>query len=106
MVTIKTFTNTIINIPTAFTPDGNGQNDVFYVIGTKDIKQIKDFSIFNRWGQKVFQTSNAPANDKHFGWNGTLNGVAAAPGGYVYNILVEFTKGNTELYKGVILLIR
>ncbi|MEP6726908.1 MAG: M43 family zinc metalloprotease, partial [Bacteroidota bacterium] len=88
VVTIKTFTNTTINIPTAFTPDGNGQNDIFYIIGTRDIKQVKDFSIFNRWGQKVFQAVNVPANDKHFGWNGTLNGLAAAPGGYVYNITI------------------
>ena len=106
VVTIKTFTNTIINIPTAFTPDGNGQNDVFYVIGTNDIKQVKDFSIFNRWGQKVFQAANVPANDKHFGWNGKLNGFAAEPGGYVYNITLEFLKGNTQSYKGVIMLIR
>ena len=105
-LTIKTFTNTTINIPTAFSPDGNGQNDIFYVIGTRDIKQIKDFAVFNRWGQRVFQTANVPANDKHYGWNGTLNGQPAAPGGYAYNITIELDKGKTETYKGVIMLIR
>ncbi|MEO5681478.1 MAG: gliding motility-associated C-terminal domain-containing protein [Chitinophagaceae bacterium] len=106
MITIKTFTNTTVNIPNAFTPDGNGQNDVFYVIGTRDIKQVKDFSVFNRWGQRVFQASNVPPNDKHFGWDGKLNGVAAVQGTYVYNIILEFTKGTTTAHKGVVLLIR
>ena len=106
VITIKTFTNSVINIPNAFTPDGNGQNDIFYVIGTRDIKQVKDFSIFNRWGQKVFQSSNVPANDKHFGWNGVLNGIPASPGGYVYNITLELLKGSTVSYKGVVMLIR
>ncbi len=106
LITIKTFTNTVINIPTAFTPDGNGQNDIFYVIGTKDIQQVKDFSIFNRWGQKVFAVGNVPANDKQFGWNGKINGTLGAPGGYVYNITIELSKGITQSYKGVVMLIR
>jgi gliding motility-associated-like protein len=105
-VIIKTFTNTAVNIPTAFTPNADGKNDVFYVIGSRDIKQLKDFSVFNRWGQKVFQVSNVPPNDKSFGWNGTLKGVAASGGGYVYSITVEFTNGKTELFKGVVMLIR
>ena len=105
-VTIKTFTNTTINIPTAFSPDGNGQNDIFYVIGTRDIRQVKDFSVFNRWGQQVFHAGNVPANDRQFGWNGKINGSPAAPGGYVYNITLEMSKGNTEQYKGVIMLVR
>ncbi len=106
LVTIKTFTNTTINIPTAFSPDGNGQNDIFYVIGTRDIRQVKDFSVFNRWGQQVFHMANVPANDKQFGWDGKLNGSPAAPGGYVYNITLEMAKGGTEQYKGVIMLVR
>ncbi len=106
VVTIKTFTNTTINIPNGFTPDGNGQNDVFYVIGSNSIKQVKEFSIYNRWGQKVFQVNNVPANDKQYGWKGNVGGQAAAAGGYVYNIIIELDKGTTELHKGVVMLIR
>jgi len=106
VVTIKTFTNTAINLPNGFTPDGNGQNDVFYVIGSRDIKKIKDFSIFNRWGQKVYQASNVPANDKQYGWKGDINGKPGLPGGYIYNIVIEWEKGTTELFKGIIMLIR
>ena len=105
-ITIKTFTNTTINIPTAFSPDGNGQNDIFYVIGTRDIQQVKDFTVFNRWGQQVFHAANTPANDKQFGWDGKLNGKPAAPGAYVYNITLEMIKGMKESYKGVIMLVR
>lgn len=106
VITVKTFTNTTINIPNGFTPDGNGQNDVFYVIGTNSITRVKDFSVFNRWGQRVFQVANVPANDKQYGWTGKLNGQDAAPGGYIYNIVIELDNKKTEQYKGVIMLIR
>ncbi|MFT3934686.1 MAG: gliding motility-associated C-terminal domain-containing protein [Chitinophagaceae bacterium] len=106
VLTIKTFTNTVINIPNAFTPDGNGQNDIFYVIGTKNIKQVKDFGVFNRWGQRIFQVANVPANDKHFGWNGTINGKTAASDGYAYSITIELDDGSIQSYKGVVMLIK
>ena len=68
--------------------------------------RVKDFAVYNRWGQRVFQTANVPANDKHYGWNGRLNGQLAESGGYVYNITIELDKGRTESYHGVIMLIR
>jgi trimeric autotransporter adhesin len=59
---------TRVFVPTAFTPDGNGENDVLmpYFI---NIRQLVQFKVYNRWGQQVFQTNSIGQ-----GWNGTLKG--------------------------------
>ncbi len=103
---IKIFAGGSVSIPNGFTPNNDGRNDVFFVLGGRDVKVLKDFSIFNRWGQKVFQVTNAEANDPKFGWNGLLNGKPADPATYVYFVDVEFTDGTTQLFKGTVILIR
>ena len=55
-----------IALPNAFSPNGDGLNDVFYVIAGKDVKQVKQFQVFNRWGQKMFEKTNGKTNDTQF----------------------------------------
>ncbi|MEM6723942.1 MAG: gliding motility-associated C-terminal domain-containing protein [Bacteroidota bacterium] len=86
-------------IPNAFTPNGDGLNDVFYVRGT-DIDEI-DFMVFNQWGEMVFQTV-----DPAVGWDGMANGQMAACGTYVYAVQVVRTNGTTEQISGTITVIR
>jgi gliding motility-associated-like protein len=94
-----------VNIPNAFTPNGDGRNDVFYVMGSQDIKIIRNFSVFDRWGMTVFQEKNVPANDPLFGWNGLQNGRPLTAESYVYIILIEFKDGSEQVYKGSVILI-
>ncbi|MEJ0080587.1 MAG: gliding motility-associated C-terminal domain-containing protein [Puia sp.] len=105
-VSIKLFSGGVVNIPNGFSPNGDGHNDVFYILASEDVKLLKIFSVFNRWGQKVFQVENAEANDPHFGWNGLLNGQPAEPGTYVYYATILFADGKTELFKGTVTLLR
>lgn len=87
-------------IPTAFTPDGNGTNDFFKPIINQDITDYH-FSIFNRYGQKVFETT-----DVFLGWNGKYKGELQPSGAYVYWIQFA-TKGNTiDEHRGSFILIR
>ena len=76
-------------IPNAFTPDGNGNNDVFLPIGL----ELYEFSmmIFNRWGQKIFESSAL-----NQGWDGTFKGVLCEQGVYVYKVIYKETKGPTK----------
>ncbi|MFK8044160.1 MAG: PKD domain-containing protein [Crocinitomicaceae bacterium] len=60
---------THIKLPTTFTPNGDGKNDIIYVEGW-GIKELIEFRIFNRWGELVFETS-----DKEVGWDGYYKGV-------------------------------
>ena len=94
-----------VSIPNAFTPNGDGRNDVFYVIGSQDIKMIRNFSVFDRWGMAVFQEKNVPANDPVFGWNGLQNGKPLTAESYVYIIVIEFNDGSEQVYKGSVVLI-
>jgi gliding motility-associated-like protein len=88
----------IMNIPSAFTPNHDGENDRFRILN-HNIK-LHNFSIANRWGQIVFQTCNL--ND---GWDGTFNGIQQDLGVYFYHILYE-CDGKQHEKKGDLTLIR
>ena len=70
-----------IYLPNAFTPDGDGLNDDFKVINPPDNIESFAMYIYNRWGQKVFETK-----DITHGWDGTFQGKASPSGTYVYRI--------------------
>jgi gliding motility-associated-like protein len=93
-------------IPDAFTPNKDQLNDVLYVLAGPDAITVKDFNIFNRWGQKIFQVQNSVPNNPAFGWNGKVNGTDAATGTYVYFVTMAFADGSQQTYKGTIVLIR
>ena len=69
----------LLDVPNAFTPNGDGINDEFRVV-FKSIKTYK-ITIFNRWGQVVYQS-----NDPSKGWDGRIGGKPAAMGTYYYII--------------------
>jgi large repetitive protein len=92
-------------IPNAFTPDGDGRNDILMVRG-KGIKTVKSFRVFNRWGQVVFERNNFPPNDKTFGWNGLINGKPASPDVYVYTCEVVCENDVPYTYKGNVAILK
>ncbi len=86
-------------LPTAFTPNSDGRNDVFKIPEIATIK-LQQFSIFNRSGQIVFSTSN-----RSKGWDGTYQGQPLDPGTYIYFIRGIINKKDT-VFKGTVLLLR
>ncbi len=105
LVIVRTHANGV-SIPDAFTPNNDGLNDYFYVLGGKDVTVIKSFLIYNRWGQKVFEAKNTQPNVPSAGWNGKTDGGEAVPGTYVYSINIAFSHGTEKLYKGTLVLIK
>ena len=103
---IRTYTGGEVNIPGAFTPNGDGKNDVFFIMGGKDVQSISHLSIFSRYGSPVFESSDALPNDPSLGWDGNIHGKQAEPGTYVYMALINFSGGRQQLYKGTVVLIR
>ncbi|MDT8412833.1 MAG: PKD domain-containing protein [Vicingaceae bacterium] len=89
-----------IGVPSAFTPNGDGSNDILLVRGIKGIESLT-FSIYNRYGQEVFFT-----NDKTEGWNGTHNGKQVNPGVFVYIVKATLLDGTIRELKGNVTLIR
>ena len=89
----------IIGLPTGFSPNGDGENDVLYVRGAA-IKTL-DLKIYNRWGQMVFETTSQTK-----GWDGTFNGQPQPMEAYAYVLNVSFIDGSAKLLKGNITLLR
>jgi len=87
-------------IPDAFTPNGDGKNDAFRV-KTADIPRSFSLMVFNRFGGKVFESSNIGN-----GWNGTIGGNAAPSGAYVYVMQATTSAGAIVKKQGTIVLIR
>jgi gliding motility-associated-like protein len=96
-----------IFIPDAFTPNGDGINDVFLPYGGEGVVQIRSFQIYNRWGSLLHYRTNFAPNSGDFGWDGTIDGsTVAAPSVYVYVVEVEFIDGKVILYTGDVTLVR
>ncbi len=95
-----------IYVPNAFSPNGDGINDILFINAGPQVAKIKSFLIFNRWGETVFQYYNFPPNDPAFGWDGRHRGQDLNPGVFVWYAEIEFLDGSTDLYKGDIILTR
>jgi gliding motility-associated-like protein len=86
-------------VPNAFTPNGDGNNDVLNVYGF-GIKAV-NLKIFNRWGEKVFDSEN-----QWIGWDGTYKGVPQNSGVYTYHVDAEYLNNKRREKTGSITLIR
>lgn len=95
-----------IDIPNAFTPNGDGNNDFVRLLGdVSDVNSVK-FLVFNRWGEKLYEEDDLTTLQLR-GWDGTYLGKEQEIGVYSYYLRVEFTSGINSLEKsGDITLIR
>ena len=91
-----------LDIPNAFSPNGDGVNDYFFPRQLLS-KSVTDFhmSIFNRWGELIFETSNLDG----IGWDGKFNGVMQPEGVFIYVIDANFKDGEKEHRQGNITLL-
>lgn len=92
-------------IPNTFTPNGDGMNDIFMVRG-QGISTLKSFRVYNRWGEVMFERTDASVNDKASGWDGTYNGAQLPPDVYVYTVEAYCENGDLLKLKGDITIIR
>ncbi len=86
-------------VPNAFSPNGDGMNDIFTVSGLT-YQKIRLFEIYNRFGQRVFSSTSSA------GWNGTQNGLPCEMGTYHYLIVLDYPDGKSKTFKGDVLLLR
>jgi gliding motility-associated-like protein len=83
----------------AFTPNGDGRNDIFRIPEGTTL-DLAEFSVFDRWGNRIFSTHNI-----NEGWTGMIRGIVCNTGTYVYMIRGRDDRGPV-LQKGTVLLIR
>jgi gliding motility-associated-like protein len=96
---IRIYPEPKVYMPNAFSPNSDGKNDVLQPI----VNGVKffDFSVFNRWGEKVYHS-----NDSQTGWDGTFKGATVQPGTYPYLLKIVFEDGHVSDLKGSITVIR
>jgi gliding motility-associated-like protein len=103
-IKVKIFrTNPQIFVPSAFTPNRDGRNDVFRPIAV-GISKIEYFRVYNRWGQLVFSTTNS--GESSGGWDGKIGGKEQATGTFVWVVKAVDYTGKAVFAKGTVTLIR
>lgn len=98
---VTVYSSCYLAVPSAFTPNGDGKNDVFRVLNAIKAEEL-ELLVFNRWGQQVFKTTNWKE-----GWDGKINGLVQPTGVYVW--LLRYTNRDTKKevrQKGTVTLIR
>jgi len=95
-----------IIIPEVFSPNDDQINDVFFVKGNTCVKQILEMSVYNRWGEIIYNQKNFQPSDPTQGWPGTYNNKPSTPGVYLYKIKVELEDGEVVDYSGKVSLVR
>jgi len=88
-----------IFVPNAFTPNGDGKNDIFKMYGHGVVEV--SFRIHDRWGTLVFESKDPSA-----GWDGVYNGEQLSSGVYYYSLVTTYVDGDERKKTGDVTLIR
>lgn len=96
-----------VYIPNAFSPNTDGVND-FFRIGAEEriVRQIKQYAIYDRWGNQLYTARDFDINSSSYWWNGTFQGSPLDQGLYVYFMEVEFLNRDIKIYQGEIAIIK
>jgi len=95
-----------IYIPNTFTPNGDGLNDFFMLYSNDRVESILQLSIFDRWGDHIFEGQNLNPNETGAGWDGTFKGKKMNPGIFVYYFRILMKDGTTMTKYGDITMLK
>ena len=98
--------NIPIFIPNAFSPNDDGINDYLSIYTHPNITKIRNFQVFDRWGELVFTGDNSMLNNPNEGWDGMHKGKKANTGVYIFALEVELIDGSKRQYSGDVILLR
>jgi gliding motility-associated-like protein len=94
-------------VPNVFSPNGDGINDLITVFAdAEQIKEVKSFEIYNRYGEMVFKRESFQPNDEYLGWNGTKSDVKLSNDTYLYSIILVLKNGGEFVKLGSFMLVR
>jgi inosine/xanthosine triphosphate pyrophosphatase family protein/PKD repeat protein len=93
-------------VPSAFSPNGDGTNDVFRIFPGPAVEQILSFGVYDRWGGRVFWVENVGPDDALAAWDGRLNGRDPNLGVHVYVVEVRLITGEVVKRAGEVVIVR
>ena len=91
-------------IPNAFSPNGDGINDFFFVNASKSVSIIKELNVYNRWGALVYTGTDLSPNQPSVGWDGVFKGRQANNAVFVWTAAIEYLDGEVLLMSGEVVL--
>ena len=92
-------------VPTGFSPNEDGINDLLYVVGQEGVI-INTFNVFDRWGELVHQSLAFDINDATIGWDGNFRAKEMPSGIYFWTAEVTYTDGTDGVHQGEVTLLR
>lgn len=92
--------------PNAFSPNGDGINDYFSILGEADLVEIKSLQVFDKWGNLAFFGEHIPPNQRSGGWDGSFRGKTMPAGIYVYSAVLIMDDGLERRLSGSVSLVR
>ncbi|MCB0520075.1 MAG: gliding motility-associated C-terminal domain-containing protein [Lewinellaceae bacterium] len=96
-----------VYVPNAFSPNGDGINDVFMIFAKPgQVKNIRSFLVFDRWGETVWEYYNFQPNNPAYGWDGHLRGEEMNPAVFAWFAEIEFIDGEVVLFEGDVALVK
>ncbi len=105
-IRINLIKNREFYVPNIFSPNNDGMNDVFTIYGSKEVDEIENLSIYDRWGNLVFNEDNLSPGDEADGWNGKFKNADLNPGVYAWYAELRFKDAELFTYSGSITLAR
>lgn len=96
-----------IYVPNAFSPNFDGINDYFLAFGDETLYKVVRASVYDRWGNLLWETAETTPGDWESGWDGTSRGLMMEPGPYVYMLVIRnLQTGSETSFKGDVQLMR
>lgn len=95
-----------IYVPNVFMPNDDGSNNYFTVFSDESLEQIQRLSVFDRWGEWIFEKENFLPNDEPSGWDGTFRGRPVNPGVFVWMAKLKFKDGLELSISGNVTVVR
>lgn len=105
-IEIRVDSSVEIYVPNVFSPNGDGNNDIFWVQGEDDDVMIESLLIFDRWGNKVYEAKDMPVGESSRGWDGNFNAQPVNPGVYVYMLEIRTSTDEIIVESGDVTVIR
>ncbi len=96
----------LVYVPSAFSPNGDGENDFLEIFTSNGVQKINSFLIFDRWGEVVHEARDFLPGDPAGNWNGSFKGQPMNPAVFVFMAEVELVGGKKRIFDGSITLVR
>ncbi len=96
-----------VYIPSAFSPDNDGINDIFQIFARPGVvENIHTFQVYDRWGELLFVQNDFQPNDPAFGWDGIFRDQRLNSAVFAWYAKIEFIDGVTEIFEGDVTLLK